>query len=57
MKQIIFKNAKKAKKYKIISTEDQGCYKKGEVIRSVETDDINQILSDVQYRISAEEIK
>jgi len=57
MKTIIFKNEKKAKVYEIRSTKDQGVYKPGELVRTVKTDNINELNQDGQYQYTAKEIK
>ncbi|MCB0451051.1 MAG: hypothetical protein KDC97_13120 [Confluentibacter sp.] len=57
MKTIIFKSEKKAKVYEIRSTKNQGIYKAGELIRTVKTDNINELLNDGQYEVTAAEIK
>ena len=44
MKEIILKNAKKAKIYKYYSAKDQGVYKKGEFIYRIKTDMPEEIL-------------
>jgi len=51
MTTIIFKSEKKANNYQIISTKDQGCYKKGELIQVVRTDDIGQVISNGQNEV------
>ena len=56
MKTIIFQDDKKAKVYEIRSTKDQGCYSKGELIRRVKTDDINQLNQNGQYETESIEI-
>lgn len=57
MKTIIFKSEKKAKVYEIRSAKNQGIYKAGELIRTVKTDNINELLNDGQYQVTATEIK
>lgn len=57
MKTIIFKSEKKAKVYEIRSAKNQGIYKAGELIRTVKTDNINELLNDGQYEVTATEIK
>lgn len=57
MKTIIFKSDKKAKVYEIHSSKNQGIYKVGELIRTVKTDNINELLNDEQYQVEATEIK
>ncbi|MCB9032239.1 MAG: hypothetical protein H6553_00220 [Chitinophagales bacterium] len=57
MKTIIFKSEKKAKVYEIRSAKNQGIYKAGELIRTVKTDNINELLNDGQYEVTAAEIK
>ena len=54
MKTVIFKSEKKAKTYRIVSTRDQGVYKKDEVVRVVKTDDINKLMSGSMYDTRAE---
>lgn len=55
MTTIIFKNESKAKVYEIISAKNQGCYKEGELIRRVKTDDISKLNQDGQYQVIAKE--
>lgn len=57
METIIFKSEKKAKVYEIRSAKNQGIYKAGELIRTVKTDNINELLNDGQYEVTATEIK
>lgn len=57
MTTIIFKNEKKAKVYEIRSTKDQGCFKTGELIRKVKTDNIEKLNENGQYQVTATEIK
>jgi hypothetical protein len=57
MKKVIFKSEKKAKVYEIRSAKNQGIYKAGELIRTVKTDNINELLNDGQYQVTATEIK
>ena len=57
MKTIIFKSEKKAKVYEIRSAKNQEIYKAGELIRTVKTDNINELLNDGQYEVTAAEIK
>lgn len=57
MKTIIFKNESKAKVYEIISAIDQGCYKVGELMRRVKTDNINELTNDSYYQVIAKEVK
>jgi len=57
MKKVIFKSEKKAKGYEIRSAKNQGIYKAGELIRTVKTDNINELLNDGQYQVTATEIK
>jgi hypothetical protein len=56
MKKVIFKSEKKAKTYKVLSTKVQGCYNENEVLFSITTDDINQVLYSQQYEVKAIEI-
>lgn len=56
MKTVIFKSEKTAKVYQVISLINQGCYKRGEVIRTVKTDNIEKLNSDAQYQITVREI-
>lgn len=44
MKQIIFKSEKKAKKYEIRASKDYGVYRQGELIRTVITDNIDELI-------------
>lgn len=53
MQTIIFKSEKKAKVYQIESTKDQGAYKANELIRVVKTDNIQEIISDLNYEVRA----
>lgn len=53
----IFKSEKKAKVYEIRSTKNQGTYAAGELIRTVKTDDINEIENDQYYQVTATEIE
>lgn len=57
MTTIIFKSEKKAKVYEIRSAKNQGIYKTGELMRTVKTDNINELLNDGQYEVRATEIK
>lgn len=57
MTTIIFRNEKKAKVYEIRSTKDQGCFKAGELIRKVKTDNIEKLNENGQYEVAATEIK
>ena len=57
MKTIIFKSEKKAKVYEIRSAKNQGIYKAGELMRTVKTDDINELLNVGQYQVTANEIQ
>jgi hypothetical protein len=44
MKRIILTNGKKeVKKYKEISNKNQGCYSKGELVRMVESNNVNEL--------------
>ena len=57
MKSIIFKSEKNAKVYEIRSAKDQGVYKAGELIRTVKTDNINELNRDAQYQYTATEVR
>jgi hypothetical protein len=57
MKTIIFKSEKNAKVYEIRSAKDQGVYKAGELVRTVKTDNINELSQDGQYQFTATEVK
>ena len=57
MKTIIFKSEKKAKVYEIRSLLTQGVYSKNELIFKVKTDNIDSIINDTQYKVTANEIK
>lgn len=57
MTTIIFKSEKKAKVYEIRSAKNQGIYKAGEIVRTVKTDNINEITNGQQYEVTATEIK
>jgi hypothetical protein len=57
MTTIIFKSEKNAKVYEIRSAKDQGVYKAGELVRTVKTDNINELNQDGQYQYTAKEIK
>ena len=57
MKTIIFKSEKKARVYEIRSAKDQGVYKAGELVRTVKTDNIKEVIQDDQYQFTAIEIK
>lgn len=56
MKTIIFKSEKKAKIYKEIVLTSEGIYSKGEVIRIVKTDKIEN-LTNGMYQTTFEEVK
>ena len=56
MKTIIFKNEKKAKIYKEICLETDGCYLKGQIIRMVKTDKIENLTNEY-YKTTFEEVK
>lgn len=56
MKTIIFKNEKKAKVYKEISLLNQGIYTKGEIIRTIKTDKIENLTNEY-YSTTFEEVK
>jgi hypothetical protein len=56
MKAIIFKNENKAKTYKEISLSNQGVYTKGELIRTIKTDKIEN-LTNGMYQTTFEEVK
>jgi hypothetical protein len=57
MTTIIFKSEKKARVYEIRSIKNQGIYKTGELIRTVKTDNINELINGQQYEVAATEIK
>jgi hypothetical protein len=57
MTTIIFKSEKKAKVYEIRSVKAQGVYSAGELMRRVKTDNINSVLNDTQYQVTATEIQ
>lgn len=57
MKNIIFKSEKKAKVYEIRSSINQGVYSKNELIYKVKTDNIDSVINDTQYQVTATEIK
>ena len=57
MKTIIFKSEKKAKNYEVRSLTNQGVYSKNELIFKVKTDNINLIINDTKYKVTAIEIK
>ena len=57
MKSIIFKSEKKAKNYEIRSAINQGVYKANELIRTIRTDNIDEIVNSEQYKLFATEIK
>jgi hypothetical protein len=57
MKAIIFKSEKNAKVYEIRSAKNQGCYKENELLRTVKTDNINELINNGQYQEIAIEIK
>jgi hypothetical protein len=56
MKTIIFKSEKNAKTYKEIALTSNGVYAKGEVIRTVKTDKIEN-LTNGMYQTTFEEVK
>jgi len=56
MKTIIFKSEKNAKIYKEIALTSDGVYNKGEVIRTVKTDKIEN-LTNGMYQTTFEEVK
>lgn len=56
MKTIIFKSEKNAKVYEIRSSKNQGVYKKDELVRTVKTDNINNVISDSQYEYITKQI-
>lgn len=56
MKTIIFKSEKKAKVYEIRSAKPQGVYSTNELICKVKTDNIDSIINDTQYQVTATEI-
>jgi len=53
----IFKSERKAKIYEIRSSKNQGIYLKDELIRTVKTDNINEIINGLQYEVKSIEIK
>lgn len=55
MKTIIFKSEKKSKIYFVISEMDQGIYKKGELIQTIKTDNIDAAIENFQYKVRIEE--
>ena len=57
MKTIIFKSEKKAKVYEIRSAKIQGFYKENELMRTVKTDKIENLINDGQYQEIAIEVK
>ena len=57
MKTIIFKSEKNAKVYEIRSAKDQGCFKAGELMRRVKTDNIEKLNQDGQYQVTVTEVK
>ena len=57
MKTIIYKSEKNAKTYEIRSAKNQGVYSENELIRTVKTDNINEVINDTQYEVRAVEIK
>ena len=57
MKAIIYKSEKNAKVYEIRSTKKQGVYSDGEIIRTVKTDNISELINGQQYEVRATEIK
>ena len=57
MTTIIFKSEKNAKVYEIRSVKNQGVYSTGELMRRVKTDNINSVLNDTQYEVTATEIQ
>ena len=57
MKTIIFNSEKKAKVYEVRSAKNQGCYKENELLRTVKTDKIENLINDGQYQEIAIEVK
>jgi len=57
MNTVIFKSEKNAKVYEIRSVKQQGVYNAGELIRTVKTDNINEVTNGIQYEVRATEIK
>jgi hypothetical protein len=57
MTTIIYKSEKKAKTYEIRSAKNQGVYSENELIRTIKTDNINEVINDTQYEVRAIEIK
>lgn len=57
MKAIIFKSEKNAKVYEVRSAKNQGCYKENELLRTVKTDNIKELINNGQYQEIAIEIK
>jgi hypothetical protein len=57
MKTIIFNSEKKAKVYEVRSAIEQGCYKANELIRTVKTDKVENLINDGQYKEIAIEVK
>jgi hypothetical protein len=57
MTQVIFKSEKNAKVYEIRSAKNQGCFKTGELMRKVKTDNIEKLNQDGQYQVIATEVK
>ena len=57
MKTIIFNSEEKAKVYEVRSAKNQGCYKENELLRTVKTDKIENLINDGQYKEIAIEIK
>ena len=51
----IFKSEAKAKVYQIFSVKNQGVYKKDELVRIVKTDNIKELMGDLNYECRAVE--
>lgn len=57
MKTIIFKSEKNAKVYEVRSAINQGCYSQNELMRTIKTDNIENLINDGQYKEIAIEVK
>lgn len=55
MKTIIFKSEKNAKVYDVRSVKNQGVYKENELLMVVKTDNIEEIVNDLNYEVRATE--
>ena len=53
MKTIIFKSEKNAKVYDVRSVKNQGVYKENELLMVVKTDNIEEIVNDLNYEVRA----